>query len=247
MDMRDGDNDLMHQLCNGFRVQLQTYRRGCDAQLFAWFCSLYGQQDAYTLANHSRTRYPAACDPYANPLVLCLSHAKRMRVNARQNELLKPPNARYCEWQGEDPVGTTMLPQSMHVWPGLELIGCCRGSGQQRVVQGVVYVVVGMCQEALHLEMMPEYRHGADGEKASVPWAEVCAQLRMAHAMCYYTCQGRTVRDRHIVLLDTTHQHFSVRALIVGLSRATHGSWLHVGDEQSEALFGGCGKRQRQL
>ena len=47
------------------------------------------------------------------------------------------------------------------------------------------------------------------------------------------------MRDRHIVLLDTTHQYFSVRALIVGLSRATHGRWLHVGDDQSEALCGG--------
>ena len=127
----------------------------------------------------------------------------------------------------------------MHVWPGLELIGCPRGSGKQRVVQGVVYVVVSLDQEALHLEMMPEYCHGVDGEKASVPWNEVCAQLRMAHAMCYYTCQGRTIRDRHIVLLDTTHQHFSVRALIVGLPRATPCSWQHVGDQQSEALFAG--------
>ena len=131
-----------------------------------------------------------------------------------------------------------MLTQSMHVWLGLELVGCCRGSGKQRVVQGVVYVITGMGQEALELEMMPEYRHGADGEKASVPWDEVCAQLRPAHAMCYYTCQGRTVRDRHMIL-DTTHEHFSVRALIVGLSRATHGIWLHIGDEESEALFGG--------
>ena len=136
-----------------------------------------------------------------------------------------------------------MLPQSMHVWPGLELIGCPRGSGKQLVVQGVVYVVVSMDPEAVHLEMLPEYRHGAAGEQAKVPWEDVCGQLRMAHAMCYYTSQGRTIRDRHIVLLDTTHQHFSVRALIVGLSRATHGSYLHVGDEQSEALFGGCGKR----
>ena len=73
----------------------------------------------------------------------------------------------------------------------------------------------------------------------------MCTQLRMAHAMCYYTSQGRTIRDRHIVLLDTTHQLFSVRALIVALSRATHGSYLHVGDEQSEALFAGCGKRSK--
>ena len=47
------------------------------------------------------------------------------------------------------------------------------------------------------------------------------------------------MRDRHIVLLDIEHQHFSVRALIVGLSRATHGRWLHIGDSDSEALFGG--------
>ena len=46
-------------------------------------------------------------------------------------------------------------------------------------------------------------------------------------------------RSRHIVLLDTTHQHFSVRALIVGLSRTTHGRWLHVGDDEAETLFGG--------
>ncbi len=72
-----------------------------------------------------------------------------------------------------------------------------------------------------------------------MPLDEACVQLRLCHAMCYYTCQGRTVRDRHIVLLDTTHKHFSVRALIVGLSRATHGRWLHVGDDNSEALYGG--------
>ena len=62
-----------------------------------------------------------------------------------------------------------------------------------------------------------------------------------APGTCYVLLHvpGRTVRDRHIVLLDTTHQRFSVRALIVGLSRATHGSWLHIGDEESEALFGG--------
>ncbi len=40
-------------------------------------------------------------------------------------------------------------------------------------------------------------------------------------------------------MLDTSHPPFSVRALIVGLSRATHGRWLHVGDDDSEALFGG--------
>ena len=87
--------------------------------------------------------------------------------------------------------------------------------------------------------MRPEYRHGADDEKASVPLQHVCEQLRLTHSMCFYTVQGRTVRDRHIVLLDTANRNFSVRALIVGLSRATHGSFLHVGDDASEATFVG--------
>ena len=87
--------------------------------------------------------------------------------------------------------------------------------------------------------MRAEFCHGAKDERISISLDDACAQLRMAHAQCYYTCQGRTVRDRHIVLLDTKHQHFSVRALVVGLSRATHGRWLHVGDDQSEALFAG--------
>ena len=87
--------------------------------------------------------------------------------------------------------------------------------------------------------MLPEFRFGADDETTSVLWDEVCAQLRLCHSLCFYTAQGRTIRDRHIVLLDTAHQQFSVRALIVGLSRATHSKWLHIGDEQSEALFAG--------
>ena len=132
-----------------------------------------------------------------------------------------------------------MMPQSMYVWPGLELIGCPRGSGKQKVIQGVVYTVTDMDEQGIALKMLDDYCHGQKDEDAKVPWPEVCTQLRLCHSLCYYTCQGRTIRDRHIVLLDTTHKHFSVRALIVGLSRAVHGKWLHVGDEKSEALFAG--------
>ena len=182
---------------------------------------------------------PSECDPRCDTLVLCLSHKKRMRVNKRQNELLRPPNAVHCEWEGEDLHGTTMQPQSMYLWVGLELIGCPRGSGKRLTVQGVVYVVTAIVDGVLELQMRPEYCHGAADERISMQLKDACEQLRLCHAMCYYTCQGRTVRDRHIVLLDTSHPHFSVRALIVGLSRATHGRWLHVDDDEAEALFGG--------
>ena len=241
LSMFGGNNALVDQLAQSFRLTLQTYRRGDDPALYEWYTSLYGQEDARGLANESRRRYPAQCDPSCNPLVLTLSHKKRMSVNKRQNERLKPEGALYCEWEGEDLRGTTMQPQSMYVWVGLELVGCPRGSGKHNTVQGVIYMVTAITEEALELQMRPEYCHGAADEAPTVPLEDACTQLRLCHAQCYYTCQGRTVRDRHIVLLDTMHPHFSVRALIVGLSWATHGRWLHVGDSDSEALF--CGER----
>ncbi len=67
----------------------------------------------------SRRRYPMACDAY-DPLVMCVSHAKRMLINERQNARLAPEGATFLEWEGEDLAGTTMQPQSMRVWIGLE-------------------------------------------------------------------------------------------------------------------------------
>ena len=52
--------------------------------------------------------------------------------------------------------GTTMQPQSMHVWVGMELVGCPRGSGKQLTVQGVLYIVTAISEKALELEMRPE-------------------------------------------------------------------------------------------
>ena len=143
-----------------------------------------------------------------------------------------------------------MQPQSMRVWEGIELIGCPRGSGKKLgVVQGVMYHVTAITDISLTVVMQKEYRRCPDtvqaGEEATVPLEEVCTQLRPAHALCYYTCQGRSI-SRKIVLLDTGHKYFSVRALIVGLSRATHGSLLHIGDSVSDGLFAGE-RRVRQI
>jgi len=244
------DSPFLSELANGLHVELSTYRRGTDLELFNWFHGMYGQEDVRGLVAESRRRYKADCDPMSDPLVLCISHQHRVRVNAIQNARLAPAGATLLEWDGEEFTGTTMQPQSMRVWAssdgekldGITLIGCPRGSGKELVVQGVIYSVMGITETHLELQMLPEYCHGRKDEKASVPIDEACAQLRPAHAMCYYTVQGRTVRDRHVVLLNTDHKHLTVRALIVGLSRATHGKFVHIGDSASESLF--CGERR---
>ena len=59
MSANDGRNSLMHQMCHGLRITLQTYRRGADPELFEWFHGMYGQEDALRLAEESLARYPA--------------------------------------------------------------------------------------------------------------------------------------------------------------------------------------------
>ena len=234
---------LMHELCGGLRIELTKYRRGTDLDLFKWYHGMYDKEDVASLVEESRRRYPSECNPMDDPLVMCISHAKRMRVNTRQNERLRPAGAVYLEWAGEDLVGCTMQPQSMYIWPGLELIGCSRGSGKKDVVQGVLYVIKEITDTHVKLEMRDEYckdpQNKTEDELPEVILEDVCSQLRLCHAMCYYTVQGRTIKDKPIVLLDTSHPHFSVRALIVALSRTTHGKWLHIGDACSDGVFAG--------
>ena len=58
--------------------------------------------------------------------------------------------------------------------------------------------------------------------------ADLACKLRMPYARCYYTVQGKTYRDTHVILMDTSHKRFDMRKLIVGMSRATHGKFVHV-------------------
>ena len=114
----------------------------------------------------------------------------------------------------------------------MELIGCPRGrAANYGVVQGVVYTLLYVGALSV-LRMRPEY----GDEEIEVPIEEIPYLLRLTHAMCYYTVQGRTIKDRRIMLIDTDHPHFSRRALIVGLSRATHSKVSHVAGNEVELL-----------
>ena len=57
---------------------------------------------------------------------------------------------------------------------------------------------------------------------------EAAKILRLQHALVYANIQGRTMREKHICLMDTANRNFTVRHLIVAVSRATHGRYVHV-------------------
>ena len=63
---------------------------------------------------------------------------------------------------------------------------------------------------------------------------ETCASLRLTYAMCYYSSQGTTIRDRHILLFESRKDKFTKRHLNVGMSRATHGKFVHIPSTKDE-------------
>ena len=181
----------------------------------------------------ARKSFPACSDP---DLVLCICHNKRVLINKRMNGSKAPGNAvKVCAT--EEIQGMTCAPQDMQLWPQMELIGCPRGrAAKHSAGQGVYpFLYIGALSV---LPMKPPY----GVEEIEVPIEEIPYLLRLTHAVCYYTVQGRTIKDRRIMLIDTDHPHFSRRALIVGLSRATHSNAVHVADSEVEIVANGAPK-----
>ena len=87
--------------------------------------------------------------------------------------------------------------------------------------------------------MHADFRTGDDAKELGVTLThpEASRWLRLAYARCYYTSQGRTLRNAVVAMLDTGHRHFSVRHLIVGISRVPKGSDLMIPTAAAEAEF----------
>ena len=60
-----------------------------------------------------------------------------------------------------------------------------------------------------------------------VSLTEASECLRLCYAAVYYNCQGRTLKEQHVMLLDTERPHFSMQHLYVGASRVPHSKYLH--------------------
>ena len=67
---------------------------------------------------------------------------------------------------------------------------------------------------------------------------DAASLMRPAHCLVYYTAQGRTLRDKNVLLLDVTARYFTLRHFVVGVSRATAGARLSIATaKQQEELM----------
>jgi hypothetical protein len=230
------DSRQLHHLCNGMELSLSTYRRGADEQLFKRYTGLYKHVKEplghIRKLEGLRANYPhdEATAPLTDCVVIVLSHDKRRRINHHINDLGRRQRPSVLIKSPGMLKGTTQQPQDMYLWVGIELMGCSRSG--DRIVNGVPYTVRALTDETVTVDMRREFwlnPEPSDGEvNVVLSHKETATTLRLTHALVYANVQGRTIRERHVVLLDTHHRHFSMRHLIVGMSRVTHGSYLHI-------------------
>jgi len=157
-------------------------------------------------------------------------------------------------------LGVTMAPQDFKIWVGMELLGCIRQSNSKTIINGVWYVVVRWDDRFVYLVVHERYRkqpgddtddekevddedlddaendpaEGEIPEMIKLTYEQASKWLRPMHALCYGSIQGCTMANKSILLLDTTREHFTLRHLIVGVSRATHQDNVHVATEKYE-------------
>ena len=80
-------------------------------------------------------------------------------------------------------------------------------------------------------------------QKLTLTHSETSYDLRLTEALTYPSVQGRTLRDKHVLLMDANERsNFSSRHLVVGLSRATHGNYVHIAQERQSRAFVNTGE-----
>lgn len=202
-------SNLLHRLCDGNCVTLTECRRS-DAELFEWYSSLIpgGARFVTPLPEvlaEARARFAFAGRARHN---LVIAHRRRVQLNRELNRHFAPESGTVF-LRVEPQRGQLNAAQSMWLWPGIELLGCCQAE-KKGIRNGVLYTVESIDQEQEQVCL-------AGGLELS--FQQVKAWLRLSFAQTYASCQGSEFEGT-LRLHDTAHLHFTRRHLFVGLSRA---------------------------
>ena len=109
--------------------------------------------------------------------------------------------------------GGANVPQSMWLWPGIQLIGSCRVG---HVMNGCFYTVKAVTDRTLELENGPVLTH-----------ASALHCLRLTYGLTMAGSQGLTLPGRELIT-DTDSRHFTRKHMFVATSRATAADLVEV-------------------
>jgi hypothetical protein len=212
---------FMHTLRNGCRIELNKFRRGGDQDHFNLVGGIYPSLCTLDVAlPRARLAYPAQGRPMGT--VLVVTHRARVAHNAEMNVRLSPRGFVEIEPPERPGMGDNQ-PQKMRLWKGLVLMAIV-GSAH-KLKNGLRYRVEEVAATA-RLERIDDA--GAErGEPFEMSLEDVARDLRLTHALCYYSCQARTIYGP-LCLAQTDSRWFTLRHLIVGLGRAPAGVRVEV-------------------
>ena len=202
---------FMQDLVNNCRVRLTRNRRGSDPVLFRACSALYQimsePKHLFKTVNCLMGMYPfrEEVDVFA-----CVSHVHRLLLNhmAMDKSGVKVG--------AHEDSRSTMAPQTLWLVKGMPLLG---GLTEGKIRNCCRYTVADV-GDSLKI---------CDGaELIDVKLSDACRLLRPGYAVTYNALQGLTLSEKHIVLADVRHSHFTARRLNVGMSRATHGRYVHI-------------------
>ena len=113
----------------------------------------------------------------------------------------------------------------MRVWPGLILTAL---GSEKPLKNGLRYRVVTTEkeEEGFTLQQVDDKDETA-GETFTIDTARLASSLRLSHAICYFSCQARTITGG-LRLSQTNHKYSTIRHLVVGLGRGPEGHCIEV-------------------
>ena len=235
---------FMYDLVNGLSCQLSTCRR-CpdDKPHFDLVMALYDKRYfspgqsvddksfrkdlSHALADYMSIFKPDGSVP---DLAATMSHKNRVLMNALINRIQsdRQENKHWISWQSVIK-GSTMQPQSCYIWPGIVMTGCTRGVNGQGIVNGLNYVVQEFDDKHVRLTVHPDFvSEGEEVKPITLKWQEFVSTLRLTHALPYVYYQGRTVREKTLLLMNVDSPHFTMRHLILGLGRVSKSEFVKI-------------------
>jgi hypothetical protein len=213
-------SNFMHALCNGCRVELNKFRRGGDQAHFDLVGGIYPSLCTLEVAlPRAKERYPAQGRPMGT--VLVVTHRARVAYNAEMNVRLSPRD--FVELAPARPVSGANQPQRMRLWRGIVLMAVV---GAHKLLKNGLRYRVEEVAETARLVWIDD-AGAARGEPFEMSLEDVAQDLRLTHALVYYSCQARTIHGP-LRLAQTDSRWFSLRHLIVGLGRAPAGCCVEV-------------------
>ena len=195
------DTPFFMQLCGCNRVNFTQYKRGGDLDFFKLYTGMVGKCPVQCQRSVLK-EFPI--QPGLPDWSLTVSNKQRRQLNKQINEELH--TTRGGVWIN---AGCQLDNQGFWLFEGLKLVGVATDHG---IFNGQLYTVMEASAKTIRLRV-----YSADEELELSPCN--IRTVRPAHAITFYSCQGRTLVGR--VRLYVQHRHITTTHIVIGLSRAT--------------------------